>query len=460
MKKLFFALAIMAMTQACTNPKPQKSGNLKMMILDPGHFHAALIQKSMLPGVDSTVYVYAPKGTEVTAHAALINQYNTRPEQPTGWKMEAYYDADFLERMLAEKPGDMVVLAGNNKKKTEYIAKSVAADLHVLSDKPMAINKDGFNLLEEAFKTADKQGVILFDIMTERYNIYSILQKELIRNQAVFGTLQKGSLAEPAIIKNSVHHFYKEVSGKPLIRPAWYYDVEQEGEGIVDVTTHSIDLVQWQCFPEALLDYKKDVEVLSASRYPTRLTLAQFRQSTDEGSFPGFLHKDVHQDTLDVYANGEINYSIKGIHSKVSVQWAYQAAPGAGDTHLSQMRGTRAIVSIKQGKAEGFKPTLYIEPVNASGFSEVEAKEIAAGFAEIEKNYPGIALKKIANGYTVVIPDALQEGHEEHFAHVAHKFMDYVKAGKLPEWEKAFMLTKYFITTEALEKARTVKGGE
>ena len=34
-------------------------GEVKLITLDPGHFHAALVQKSMYEQVDSTVYVYA-----------------------------------------------------------------------------------------------------------------------------------------------------------------------------------------------------------------------------------------------------------------------------------------------------------------------------------------------------------------------------------------------------------------
>ncbi|MFQ8805711.1 MAG: putative oxidoreductase C-terminal domain-containing protein [Alistipes indistinctus] len=34
-----------------------------------------------------------------------------------------------------------------------------------------------------------------------------------------------------------------------MTRPAWYYDVTQQGEGIADVTTHLIDLAAWKCFP-------------------------------------------------------------------------------------------------------------------------------------------------------------------------------------------------------------------
>jgi len=457
MKKLAIALLIIATLNSCKTEKETTSDKLTLMTLDPGHFHASLIQKSMLPGIDSVCYVYAPKSLGVSAHNALLNEYNIREENPTGWKVESYIDSDFLEKMLEEKPGNIVVLAGNNKRKTDYIHKSVSAALNVLSDKPMAINKEGFNLLIDAFDVAKEKQVLLYDIMTERYNIYSILQKELVHNADLFGTLEKGTIDNPAIIKNSVHHFYKEVSGKPLIRPDWYYDVEQEGEGIVDVTTHSIDLIQWQLFPENVFDYKTDVEVLNANRYPTKISLEQFKRSTGDSVFPGFLQKDVKNDTLNVYANGEINYSLKGVHSKVAVQWNYQAPEGSGDTHLSQIRGTRSIVSIKQGKEQNYKPRLYIEPAAATGFTEDDKQPITAGFETIASKYKGIALKPEGNGYVVEVPADLLEGHEEHFAHVANKFLDYVRAGEMPEWEKSYMLTKYYITTEALAKAKTLR---
>lgn len=457
MKKLAIALLVLATSNSCKTEKETTSDKLTLMTLDPGHFHASLIQKSMLPGIDSVCYVYAPKSLGVSAHNALLNEYNIREENPTGWKVESYIDSDFLEKMLEEKPGNIVVLAGNNKRKTDYIHKSVSAALNVLSDKPMAINKEGFNLLIDAFDVAKEKQVLLYDIMTERYNIFSILQKELVHNADLFGTLEKGTIDNPAIIKNSVHHFYKEVSGKPLIRPDWYYDVEQEGEGIVDVTTHSIDLIQWQLFPENVFDYKADVEVLNANRYPTKISLEQFKRSTGDSVFPGFLQKDVKNDTLNVYANGEINYSLKGVHSKVAVQWNYQAPEGSGDTHLSQIRGTRSIVSIKQGKEQNYKPGLYIEPAAATGFTEDDKKAINAGFETIASKYKGIALKPEGNAYVVDVPADLLEGHEEHFAHVANKFLDYVRAGEMPEWEKSYMLTKYYITTEALAKAKTLR---
>jgi len=72
---------------------------------------------------------------------------------------------------------ECVVLSGNNKYKTDFIYESIDAGLNVLADKPMAINSGDFGLLRKAFALAEKRNVLLFDIMTERFEITSILQR-------------------------------------------------------------------------------------------------------------------------------------------------------------------------------------------------------------------------------------------------------------------------------------------
>src|SRR6476646_3225812 len=94
---------------------------VKLITLDPGHFHAALVQKSMYPQVDATVHVYAPKGFDLQAHLDKINAYNAAPANPTHWKEVVYTGNDYFQRMLREKRGNVVVLAGNNRLKTDYI---------------------------------------------------------------------------------------------------------------------------------------------------------------------------------------------------------------------------------------------------------------------------------------------------------------------------------------------------
>ncbi|MGV3509289.1 MAG: putative oxidoreductase C-terminal domain-containing protein [Sphingobacteriaceae bacterium] len=422
--------------------------SVRLITLAPGHFHAALIQKSNYDSVSSLVHVYAPEGKEVESHLKLITSFNNRAQDPTSWIEKVYTGDDFLARMIEEKKGNVVVIAGNNEKKTSYIKASVEAGLNVLADKPMAIDNKGFEDLKSAFELAEKNKVLVYDIMTERFEITNLLQKELSQESDLFGELVKGTPENPAITKESVHHFYKTVSGAPLIRPVWYYDVEQEGSGIVDVTTHLVDLIQWACFPGVSLDYKSDIKMLSAKRWSTPITSAEFRQST-QSNFPEYLKKDIKDSVLSVFSNGEMNYAIKGVHAKVSVVWNFKAPEGTGDTHYSVMRGTKANLVIRQGKEELYKPTLYIEPTGQenSDFNLV----LTNAFKKLDKSYPGLSFSKSANGYIVVIPEVYKKGHEAHFYEVTKNYLNYLKVGSFPVWEVPNMLAKYYTTTQALE---------
>jgi predicted dehydrogenase len=425
---------------------------VRLITLDPGHFHAALVQKSMFNNVDSTVYVYAPEGAEVQDHLKRIEGYNTRQENPTRWKEEVYTGPDFLQKMAEAKKGNVVVISGNNQKKTEYIKQSVDAGLHVLADKPMCIDTEGFELLKAAFASAEKNNVLLYDIMTERSEITTVLQKELSQIQEIFGELQKGTLKDPAVTKESVHHFYKYVSGSPLKRPSWFMDVAQQGEGVVDVTTHLVDLVQWECFPEQVIDYHKDINILQARRWTTPMTRSQFTLITQQPDFPDYLRKDVVQDTvLNIYSNGEINYILKGVHAKVSVVWNYKAPEGAGDTHYSIMKGSKANLVIRQGAEQKYVPELYLETANA----KADEKVMTQAFERIKNKYAGVELNKLSAGkWQIIIPDKYRTGHEAHFGEVAERFLQYLEAGKLPAWEVPNMLAKYYTTTQALSKAK------
>lgn len=428
----------------------------------------------MYPAVSPDVRVYAPATPDVTLHLNRIQSYNKRPENPTQWQETVYTGPDYFEKMLADgrspgmgktqKTDNVVVIAGNNRLKTEYINKAVEAGFNVLADKPMVIDAGHFDELKTAFVTAARKNVLLYDIMTERSEITTLLQREFSRLSDVFGTLEKGTPDNPAVTKESVHHFYKFVSGSVLQRPAWFMDVAQQGEGIVDVTTHLVDLVQWECFPGQVIDYKKDVRLTSARRWTTDMTRSQFQAITNQASFPDYLKKDVVTDSvLRIYSNGEINYQLRGVHARVSVVWAYQAPAGAGDTHYSIMRGTKANLIIRQGADQQYKPTLYIEPRQSAGADASPADDAAYGTAlatalkTVQQLYPGIEMKKLKTGWEVVIPESYKEGHEAHFGRVTENYLTYLKAGKLPDWEVPNMIAKYYTTTQALELAKRAK---
>ena len=64
---------------------------IQFITIDPGHFHAALVQNRTYEDVSPEVLVYAPEGADLKSHLALIDQFNTRNENPTSWKEKVYY---------------------------------------------------------------------------------------------------------------------------------------------------------------------------------------------------------------------------------------------------------------------------------------------------------------------------------------------------------------------------------
>ncbi|WP_298648073.1 putative oxidoreductase C-terminal domain-containing protein [uncultured Proteiniphilum sp.] len=431
-----------------------QDGEIRLVVLDPGHFHASLLQKFPQRQVNDTVYVYAPEGNELDQYLASIESYNQRPENPTNWQIQRYSGEDYLEKMIEEKNGNVVILAGNNRKKTEYIFQSLNAGFNVLSDKPMAINKENFNLLVTSFDCARTHNIHLLDVMTERNEIINTLTRELVNNKELFGELQSGTPDDPAIVMESVHHYYKEVSGSTLVRPAWFYDVEQQGEGIVDVSVHLVDLINWQCFPDQVIDHTSDVQMTGASHWPTKLTLQDFSRSTKLNAFPDFLQKYINNSVLEVFGNGKIDYQVKGKNISVTVLWNYEAPKGGGDTYNGLIRGTNASIEIVQNQSVNYIKELFIQKEESFDEQTFDSN-IMKTITDLQKSYPWLSAEKVSKGrYQIIAPVEFRKGHEDYFGMVAEKYFGYLVNRDMPEWEISNTIAKYYITTTALEMAR------
>ena len=318
----------------------------RLITLDPGHFHAALIQKEMYAGVSKRVAVYAPLGPDLMEHLNRVARFNLRNENPTCWELDIHAAPDFLERMIEERPGNIVVLSGRNRGKIDLIRASLDAGFHVLADKPWIIRAADLAALEEALATASRRSLVAYDIMTERYEITSILQRELVNDRETFGEILPGTEREPAVYMESVSSA-EAGGGRAWARPAWFFDIREEGEALADVGTHLVDLAQWTLYPERAIDYRTDIQMLAASRWPTPITAAQFRQVTGG---PG--------EGLDYFCNTRVSYALRGIHIKLDVLWRWEAPAGTGDTHLAVYQGSKSRIEVRQGKEENYRPEL------------------------------------------------------------------------------------------------------
>jgi predicted dehydrogenase len=422
---------------------------VRLITYDPGHFHAALVQKEMLPGVDPRVHVYAPLGPDLLAHLGRLAAFNSRDERPTSWQVEAHTGPDALRRMLDEKPGNVVVLSGRNRGKIDAILASLRAGLHVLADKPWVIATEDLGKLDEALATARANRLVALDIMTERHEITAMLGRELIADREVFGEMDPGTPERPGVRVESEHFLCKMVSGVQLRRPPWFFDVEQQGEGLADVGTHLVDLVMWALFPGQGIR-PEEVEMLRAGRTPTVLGRADFQRVTGEADFPAYLGDSVRCGQLLHHVNTTCLYRLRGINVWLNVAWGFEAPPGHSDTHFVRLNGTRAAIEVRQGEAERFIPEVYVVP-RAAG---VEAA-LQRCVARLQDRYPGLGVEPVRGAQRLVIPDGLRTGHEAHFAAVTRRFLSYLDdpAG-VPAWESDNLRTKYHVTTHGVRLAR------
>ena len=405
--------------------------DLHLITLDPAHFHAALVQKEMYAGVSPAVAVYAPLGLDLTEHLARVARFNQRKEDPTAWELEIHTGADSLDRMLGEqKPGSVVILSGRNRVKIERIERSVGAGFHVLADKPWILRSVDLPRVAAALDKADDSGVIAYDIMTERYEVTSMLHRELVNTPAVFGEIVKGTPEEPAVWMDSMHRLLKTVAGVPMLRPVEFFDIDEQGEALNDVGTHLVDLAQWIVFPDQAIDYRTDIEMLAARRWPTVLSAEDWKRATGTARDASF----------DYYGNNFVSYTVRGVHVQMNVRWDLE---GVSDTYVARIRGTKSSIEVRQGEAENFRPEVYVVPNTAALRDEV----LAALREKVEVEERGEEL-------LVKIPERLRVSHEEHFAQVTRQFFEYLKNPKaLPAWEKPNMIAKYFVSTRGVEMA-------
>lgn len=419
---------------------------MRLIVLDPGHFHATLLQKDMYPELASRVSVYAPLGPELLDYLNRISLFNSRSANPTHWDLDIHCTAHSLDEMLRDKAGDIVVFTGRNRGKIDRMLPVIAAGLHVLADKPWIISSSGMPKLEQALDLAAKNHVAAYDIMTERYEVTSELQRELVNTRDVFGEPVKGDAQHPGVVAKSIHHVMKVVAGVPLRRPVWFFDIAEYGEGLADVGTHVVDLVQWTLLPDQVFDYRKEIHVLDARRWPLTMTAEQFRMVTGESR----------GGKLDYYCNNAVHYTLRGIHVKMDILWNWEAPAGSGDVYEAAFRGTRASAEIRQGAPEKFIPEVYIVP--AADARDAVFAALRTKVDQLQSRWPGIAIRQTGTEAQLVIPEKFRVGHEEHFAQVARRFFQYAKDPQsLPAWERSYMLAKYYVSTRGVELATETK---
>ncbi len=417
-----------------------------LLFLDPGHFHAALTLGAANPRLHPTVHVYAPPGPDLDAFLALAGSFNERSEAPTRWDVRVHAGDDALNRLIDERRGDAVILAGRNGTKLATLRRLHEAGLAVLADKPWLTTGDALPDLDHV--TAGPP--LALDIMTERHAVIARLRQRIVARENLFGGLVTDS--EPSIDIGSVHHLFKIVNGRPLKRPTWYYDVAVQGDGLVDIQSHMTDQAQWLVDPDSTADAETNVIIDRARRWTTDVPLALFQDSTGASSFPPSVEAAVPNGVLDLACNGEIDYRLHGIRVRQRAEWRPWGPEGGGDLHSALVRGTDADIIVRQGPETAYAAELHLRAEDDRGLE----RRLTEAVEDWQADFPGLAMAPSGIGFELVVTADLRSSHESHFAQVLDGFLDRLDGGRWPADEARRIRTRYALLARARDAAEDV----
>src|SRR5215813_4958027 len=319
-----------------------------LLFLDPAHFHAALTLRVPQARAADEIFVYASEGAELRDFLALVERFNCRGTNPTRWHPVVTTSDDPLARLVDERRGDVVILAGRNGSKARTIRRLHESGFHVLADKPWLVEPAD---LEHVRASLDSWPLAA-EIMTGRHDAAAGLVKRLVGVSTLFGTFRDDG---PAIEQDSIHYLEKLVDGAPLRRPWWYFDVRVQGSGPVDIPTHLVDQAQWLAEGDAAAPV-----LVSARAWSTRVSAEAFRRITGEVAFHELLRPFVDGDELDYRCNAELSYRIGPITAHARTRWDLAPEPGGGDVVRLVARGTRADVRLEQSPRTGHRRRVFV----------------------------------------------------------------------------------------------------
>ena len=135
-------------------PRPPR-GNpnvcARLIIVEPGHFHATLLQKDMYPWLDQRVAVYAPLGPELLDYLGrVVGLQHARGKPHRVGARHPHQQRPDGRHAGRASAATSWSFTGKNRAKIDRILAALRAGLNVLADKPWIITSADLPKLEEA----------------------------------------------------------------------------------------------------------------------------------------------------------------------------------------------------------------------------------------------------------------------------------------------------------------------
>ena len=191
-----------------------------------------------------------PKARTSTAISSASPRSTAARTTPPAWVLELHKGPDFLDRMLREKPGNVVIIR-EEQGKIHRIGRSVGASPARAGRQALDPDVVGPSTLRDRrWPTPTAGQVIAYDIMTERFEVTTILQRALVNDRGGLRPAVERHSGPPGRVHGERPPPDESGLRRSHIRPAWFFDTDEQGEGLNDIGTHLVDLVQWTLFPD------------------------------------------------------------------------------------------------------------------------------------------------------------------------------------------------------------------
>jgi len=416
----------------------------RFLVLKPGHFHAALVFKDVDHRILDDVDVVVTDSQDALPFIDLIDRFNCRDIQSTDWKVKVH-ERENLAFDTGSPPEDcVVVVSGRNASKLESVAKLCSQGYNVLVDKPVLTHANQMSAIDSLFEGPGE----VMELMTARHQMLSRLCQAIANRQSLFGEMVDDG--DPAITLSSTHHLCKMVDGESLIRPAWYYDVGVQGNGLVDIQNHMVEQALWFVLGENEVNEETEIQLDAVRSWSTAVPPELFKQSTELERYPADLEKYLDDDgVLQLECNSEIDWRINGVRVRSRAEWKQIEPEDGGDIHTITLRGSRCNVEAVQSPESDFFPWVDLTAADDDARSALSEALQQCCDEWAEDIFPRIGFSELRAGFHMLIPRALDRGHESHFGLVREQFLDFLDGEGVPEAANRRARLRYRLLGEA-----------
>lgn len=173
-------------------------------------------------------------GQKITAICDVDSEKRQKVNAEFGLNAEEYGDYNAL---LASGKVDVVHVCTPHYLHAEIICAALGANIHVLCEKPLAINFEQLNAIEKAVNNSSATLGVCFQ---NRYNASVLYLKEFFKDKEIIA-------ATANLVWNRGKDYYSSAK--------WRGKKQYEGGGVmINQAIHSLDLLQWFCgMPETVI---------------------------------------------------------------------------------------------------------------------------------------------------------------------------------------------------------------